>query len=59
MHPILKVEASQVGSENALRLHAEAEYASPDNPVMVVVRHKAGVLSWQLPLEVKTDVGEL
>ena len=47
-----------MGSENALRLHAESEYASPDNPVMVVVRHKAGVLSWQLPLEVKTDVGE-
>ena len=46
-------------SENALRLNVESEFASSDNPVMVVVRHKAGVLSWQLPLEVKTDIGEL
>ena len=53
-----KVNARQVGAESALRIYAEAESALPDNPLMVVVRHKAGVLSWQLPLEVKTDIGE-
>ena len=55
---MLQVNARQVGAESALRIHAEADSASPENPLMVVVRHKAGVLSWQLPLEVKTDVGE-
>jgi hypothetical protein len=49
------VNSSSVGF-GALRLYVSSAFAPVSNPVMVVVRHKAGVLSWQLPLEVKTDV---
>ena len=34
----------------ALRVYSAADDADQDSPVLVVVRHEKGVLSWQLPL---------
>jgi hypothetical protein len=34
----------------ALRVYVESEESVEETPVLVVVRHEKGVLSWQLPL---------
>ncbi len=39
----------QVGA-GALRVYVESEESVEETPVLVVVRHEKGVLSWQLPL---------
>ena len=36
-------------SDNALSVRVESLSATKDNPVLVVVRQQAGILSWQLP----------
>ena len=37
----------------AIRIFVESEDSRADRPVLVVVRHEKGVLSWQLPLLVQ------
>ena len=39
------------GSDSALRVYVESDRASISAPVLIVVRYKKGVLSWQLPME--------
>jgi hypothetical protein len=39
----------QVGL-GALRVYVESDDSVQETPVLVVVRHEKGVLSWQLPL---------
>ncbi len=48
-HLIEWFNPEQVGA-GALRVYVESEESVEETPVLVVVRHEKGVLSWQLPL---------
>jgi len=38
-----------VSSKTPARVSVQSDEATEDSPVLVVVRHQRGVLSWQLP----------
>ena len=50
------VDSSSVSESGALRLFVSSPGSLESEPVMVVVRHKSGVLSWQLPLSVRYEL---
>ena len=43
--------------DGALRVFVSSDHSAAALPLLVVVRYTQGVLSWQLPLLVKTDLG--
>ncbi len=43
----------------ALRVYVESEESVEETPVLVVVRHEKGVLSWQLPLMLQVQTRQI
>ena len=43
--------------EGALRIFVGSDHSAAALPLLIVVRYTQGVLSWQLPLVVRTDLG--
>ena len=44
--------------EGALRIYVSSDHSEAGLPLLVVTRYTQGVLSWQLPLLVRTDLGQ-
>lgn len=45
-------------TEGALRVYVASDHSESELPLLVVTRYTQGVLSWQLPLLVRTDLGD-